>query len=168
MAISLLFDSFFHTKREAILEQLRKWNLACLQNSGNLHYLRHSEDSQSFVSRQEGFIYKVEQISQKFCQTFLLLRHAYRGAVRPRRGYLLMSRAKKSQKSSKSPKKRVPENGSTLAWRSFLTDPLLNHLWKNPNGICVWSRRRCHSVKIRENPYNKQTNSSFYELGAPD
>ena len=24
--------------------------------------------------------------------------------------------------------------------KDFLSDPLLSHLWKNPNSICVWSR----------------------------
>ena len=69
-------------------------------------------------------------------------------------------RAQKSQKSWRSSKKRVPENSSNHSRRSFLTDPLLNHLRKNTNGIYVWSRCICHSVKIPESP-GKQTDKPW-------
>ena len=56
--------------------QLRKWNfLACLQNSGNLDYLRDNEDSQSFVSRREGFIYEVAPISPPFSNSYSTVIH---------------------------------------------------------------------------------------------
>ena len=64
-------------------------------------------------------------------------------------------RAQKPQKSSKSSKKKCPGKRLDPCLKVVFDGPSSEPPPKKPNGICVWSRCICHSVKILETPHTQ-------------
>ena len=145
--LMLLFYRIFYNQKQKSRTCIKFIGVECLVP--NVISRREKKRFGIAVTQNQGILHKWGPISWN--HTIL---DWTRRAVRPL--WRLPSRVPKiAQKSKKVRKKTVPWKSLQSSLKVDFLGHLLNTSENKPNGICVWGRCICHSVKIGQNPYRQ-------------